>query len=292
MDVTILDFLEYLKNQKKASQNTLDSYKRDILKFKDYLKEERLTLRTLKSEDLEVFLDCLEQDGLSLSTISRIYSSLRSYFDFLFYEGKLSQNPMKFMKKPKAKPNASEILTLEEVESILAGPKGNEPRELRDKAILETLYGTGLKISELSKLEINDVNLNMEFINCSGSRRRVIPITQKIIDSLKKYILEARPKILSGKENNILFLNLKGEALTRQGLWKIITGYGGLLESDKNITPTIIRKSFASHMIQNGVDLKTVSNLLGNIGTIEGLTKEVTSVLLREEIQKKHPRLK
>ena len=262
----ILDFEIYLKNVKRSSKNTLESYLRDVRQFSAYCSLNKIkSLDYVDCDVIEKFFQYFAALGKSTSTISRSAASLRGYFTFLLNEKRISVNPIKNVKVQTAKKKLPEILTGKEVLKLLAQPVGNDYKSLRDKAMLELLYATGIKVSELIEINVYEVNLQIGILNLHSSKNaRIVPIYPGAVKALSNYILNVRPVIVSDSEEDRLFTNMNGAPLSRQGFWKIIKHYAELAKIDKDSTPHTLRHSFAAHLLENGADLKDIKDMLGH----------------------------
>ena len=291
MDI-ISEYINYIKNKKKLSENTISSYFTDIKKYLDYLGNKNINLEQVGENDIIGYLMELERTNISVSTVSRMISSIKSFHDYLFFSGKCKSDPTRNIKKPKLKQETVDILTEDEINSLLAFPKLDKPRLIRDKAIFEILYGTGIKVSELVEMNISDIDLDIEYIYCnSGKNQRVIPISDITKIYLEKYLNESRSKI--AKENETaLFVNSLGGRFTRQGLWKLIKKYALEANINKNINPSMLRHSFAIHLINNGANIAVVSKILGNsnLSSLQNYVNHINKNI-RKEMKEKHPRI-
>ncbi len=263
----ILEFEKYLIKEKKVSTNTLESYLRDVRQFNEFcLKANIGDIGNASNTHAISFLIGLQKKGRATSTITRNLVALRIFFHYLYDCGLIESNPVINFKTPKVEKKFPKTLTIKEIEILLATPDLNTNKGLRDRAILELLYSTGLKVSELISLEINNINFQEESLYYySNDEERSIPIGDIAISYLKKYLSYSREKILNDKKCNILFVNMQGSPLTRQGVWKIIKSYTKEAKIKKDITPHMIRHSFALHLLQNGADLHIVKELLGHL---------------------------
>lgn len=263
----ILEFEKYLIKEKKVSTNTLESYLRDVRQFNEFcLKANIGDIGNASNTHAISFLIGLQKKGRATSTITRNLVALRIFFHYLYDCGLIESNPVINLKAPKVEKKFPKTLTIKEIEILLATPDLNTNKGLRDRAILELLYSTGLKVSELISLEINNINFQEESLYYySNDEERSIPIGDIAISYLKKYLSYSREKILNDKKCNILFVNMQGSPLTRQGVWKIIKSYTKEAKIKKDITPHMIRHSFALHLLQNGADLHIVKELLGHL---------------------------
>ena len=233
----------------------------------------------------------LEKDSVSVATVSRMISSIKSFHDYLFLNHITDNNPAKTIKKPKVEKHEVDILTEKEIEELLNFHKLNTPKLIRDKAIFEVLYGTGIKVSELVDMDIEDVDLELDYIYCNiAKNKRVIPLSDTTKVYLEKYIKEARPKITEDTEN-ALFVNSLGQRFTRQGLWKLIKKYASIANINKNINPSMLRHSFAIHLLNEGANIAVVSKILGNanLSSLQAYLNHINKNM-RREIKEKHPR--
>ena len=262
----ILDFETYLKNVKKSSKNTLESYLRDIGQFSAYCSINKIKdLNLVDSGVIHKFFEYLNVMGKSQSTITRCAASLRAYFVFLINNQCISNNPMLSVKVKSAQKKLPEILTGKEVLKLLAQPCGNDYKSIRDKAMLELLYATGIKVTELIELTVTEVNIQIGILNMqSAKNNRIVPIYPAAIKTLANYILNVRPAIISDSEQDRLFTNMNGESLSRQGFWKIVKHYADMAKIEKDITPHTLRHSFAAHLLENGADIKDIKEMLGH----------------------------
>jgi len=284
-------YLSYLSDVKHSSMNTIRSYKRDLMHFVDYMKQNG-TLRVADVNQTQVrsYVLDMENRNFSSATVSRNIASLRSFFLFLLEKGLVSGNPASEIKAPKVEKKIPDVLTIEEVSLLLEQPSGDSPKEIRDKAMLELLYATGLRVTELISLRYQDINLSMSFVEChDGSKSRIIPIENAAKTALERYLGSVRDKICGGSD--YLFTNLKGEEMSRQGFWKLIKSYAKRAGIEKEITPYMIRHSFASHMVNNGADLRSVQEMLGHsdISTTQIYLKGKPG-RLKEVYDRTHPR--
>ena len=293
MTTEIESFIHYLEDVKQSSRNTVVSYQRDLRQLKEYLerqgiKEPAKVTRTC----LNSYISYLERKGKATTTISRILASTKAFFHYELMEGNIRRDPAELLKTPKIEKKIPVILSVEEVNRFLEQPEGEGAKEVRDKAMLELLYATGMRVSELINLKITDVNLTMNYILCRDvSKERVIPIENVAKMALENYIKSVRESISHG--SMFLFTNMKGQPMTRQGFWKLIKAYAAKAGIDKDITPHMIRHYFASHLVSNGADLKAVQEMLGHsdISTTQIYLRSRQSKL-KEEYEKAHPRAK
>lgn len=293
MEKTLDRFITYLHNVKKKSENTVLSYNRDLTKFIKYLRTNKITsLDKVEEKDLEKYIKELNDNGFKSATVSRNIASLKAFFHYLNNEGVLSNDPTKSLKSPKIEKKIPEILTTDEVFALLEQPSGDSPKEIRDKAMLELLYATGIRVSELINLETSDVNLKTSSILCrDGSKSRTIPYGKKAKDALTRYLEGAREAIVDNKESTILFANCSGQKMSRQGFWKLIKHYAKKAGIESDITPHTLRHSFAAHLVENGADLRSVQEMLGHsdISTTQ-IYANMSHSHIREVYNRTHPR--
>ena len=265
MEKQIKLFLQFLENDKRASANTLQSYKRDILQYQEYINENGLNYLKVDCDDLNSYFEYLKKQGRKTSTISRAIASVRAFYQFLVRTKKIKKDPTAEVKTPKIEKKVPSILTQKEVELLLDQPKCVDLKGIRDKAMLEFTYATGMRVSEIIALNIEDVNLEDEFVFCHyGYKKRTIPLGKMAVKTLADYIKRARPILIKTEEEKALFVNLSGERLTRQGFWKIVKYYKEQANITKDITPHVLRHSFATHLLQNGAELKAIQMMLGH----------------------------
>ena len=262
----ILEFEAFLKYEKASSNNTLQSYLRDVSQFSAYCKLNAIEdASKVTPKKLNEYFDYLHSTGRSDATVSRNVASLRCYFKFLVKKGICSANPVSDVKQKAAAKKIPEILTNKEVLLLLEQPKGSDYKSIRDKAMLELLYATGIKVSELIDLNLTDINRQIGVLHLRTEKNeRVIPIYHEALRVLNRYINEARGVIISENSEDKLFTNMNGSPMSRQGFWKIIKHYAELAEIAKDITPHTLRHSFAAHLLENGAELKDIKEMLGH----------------------------
>lgn len=260
------EFSTYLSDVKGVSPNTLDSYLRDTADYLRFLQDQQIS--SPANADLNViehYVAQLRSQQKSTATITRHTASIRCFYQFLILNGEAAANPAKGIKLEKAPQKLPEILTGSEIDLLLSQPDTQQPKGCRDKAMLELLYATGIRVSELVNLNIDDVNLNTGILRCRGERGdRIIPIYPEAVTAISDYIFRVRRMIVEPDERQALFTNLNGHRLTRQGFWKIIKGYTEMAGITKEITPHTLRHSFALHLLENGADLKDIQHMLGH----------------------------
>ena len=265
MEKQIKLFLEFLKNDKRLSENTLQSYRRDVTQFENYINQNNMDYLTVTEEDIKKYLESLDKMNKKTSTISRNLASIRSYYQFLMRTKKVSEDPTEKISSPKIEKKAPSILSSQEIELLLEQPNNIDLKGIRDKAMLEFAYATGMRVTEIISLNIDDVNLEEGYVTCkSTSKQRSIPLGSLSLVALKEYIEKARPVIIKDDKTKSLFVNINGKRLTRQGFWKIVKYYKEQAHITKEITPHVLRHSFATHLLQNGADLKAIQTMLGH----------------------------
>ena len=293
MEREIMNFISYLHNIKKTSNNTELSYKRDLGKMRQYLEENGISgLNDITEEVLDSYIVYLEENQFAAATISRNIASIKAFFHYLAKEGVIEKDISIGLKAPKIEKKMPEILTPEEVIWLLEQPKGDTPKEIRDKAMLELLYATGIRVTELITLKVSDVNMQMGFIICrDGSKERVIPFGAAAKKAMTNYLEKARNVMLFDLQSDILFVNCSGQPMSRQGFWKLIKYYAKKAGIMADITPHTLRHSFAAHLVENGADLRSVQEMLGHsdISTTQ-VYATLTHNRIREVYSKAHPR--
>lgn len=289
------DFIEYLKNEKHKAENTLIAYERDIKGFEQFLTERRgKTLADCAESDAIAYVLSMGKENKSKATINRKVSALRTYCDFLIGQSVLDTNPFAGIKSGKSDKREIDYLTLEDVEALLALPS-DDRKGLRDKALMEFMYGTGARVTEVVRLRIEDVNLRMSFVTLRdvNDESRIVPLGRYAREALVEY-LEGTYDSMKGSEKkgeDYVFINLRGEQLTRQGIWKILKNYGEKLGLAERMTPQILRDSFAVHILKNGGDLKSLQELMGFEDMSIGIAYlAVTDIHVRDVFKRCHPR--
>ena len=289
----VLAFENYLLNIKHASENTVASYMRDIRQFRDYMTDiEDLEICSCDRDCICRYTDHLVSKGKSPSTVNRSVASLRSFFGYLLSENMVDVDPVQNIAQQKAEKKLPQILSGQEVEELLNQPNTKDLKGLRDKALLETLYATGMRVSEMIGLNVGDVNLIGSFIRCEGNgKNRIIPLYPEAVRSLEIYISNIRPQISPTGETTALFVNMSGERMTRQGFWKIIKYYQQKANIKKEITPHTLRHSFAAHLLERGADIHSLQEMLGHsdISSTQRYTQFVKQNL-KTIYNKAHPR--
>lgn len=256
----------YLTDVKKSSDNTIESYMRDLLQFSSYCAVSGLNdLSKAGSDTIQKYAEHLSGCGKSVSTVSRITASLRCYYKFLVKEGISKSNPTEKLTTQKAEKKLPGILTANEIILLLSQTDGTDFKSIRDKAMLELLYATGIRVSELIELKATDINLAIGILQLKkGDKERIIPIYPAAVKSIGNYVLNVRPAIVSSPDEDRLFTNMTGQHLSRQGFWKIIKHYADAAGIKKEITPHTLRHSFAAHLLENGARLSDIKEMLGH----------------------------
>lgn len=290
MERNIYEFITYLRDVKESSPNTIQAYQNDLKKLQLYLEKQDITSVTKISEtSLNSYVLNLEKEGFSPASVSRNISSIKAFFLYLLKMGKISKDPSERLKPPKVRRKAPETMDIDEMNLLLNQPDRKTSKGIRDRAMLELLYATGIKVTELISLKLSDINLKMKYITCEGKNERSIPFGRPAKEALEEY-LAIRQKAFNKQSSNILFLNTSGEQLSRQGFWKIIKGYAEAAGME-GVNPNRIRQTFAIHLLDNGADLESVREFLGHndiMSTQQYLTKNHKNS--REVYQKTHPR--
>ena len=294
MENYVQHFISYLASERGLAQNTLESYGRDLRYFQQYLENNRLTFATgSTNEIIRTYLDELKKQGKAVSTISRNLAALKSFYQYLLKEQHLDADPASKIESPKLEKKLPQVLSVQQVELLLKQPNINLPAGLRDKAMLELLYATGIRVSELTTINVNDVNLELGYIKCfgRGAKERVVPLGSIASKCVTQYLRKGRTALVRSKQEEAMFVNHHGRRLTRQGFWKIIKKYALEAQIDQKITPHTLRHSFATHLLENGADLRSVQEMLGHadISTTQIYT-HVTKNRLKEVYDKAHPR--
>lgn len=293
MEQQLDNFIHYLEAVRKSSRNTILSYKRDLEKFATFLDAQAVVdLTDVNETTMNAYILMMEQKQFATSTISRNIAALKSFFDYLERYENHQGNPAARLKAPKIEKKAPEVLTVAEVTRLLEQPAGRNNKELRDKAMLELMYATGIRVSELVSLTIDDINVQAGYIRCSErGRERIIPIGSVARISLRQYLKQARPAMISDDSSAILFPNYSGQPMSRQGFWKILKQYAAKAGIESDITPHTLRHSFAAHLLENGADLRSVQEMLGHsdISTTQIYLKMNTG-RIRDIYSHTHPR--
>ncbi len=267
MEHQIEEFITYLQNTKRASQNTVASYRRDLHKLTVYLSEEHdlFSWKEVTHTHLVSYMLYMDRENFAASTISRNLAVIRSYFQYLLKYKLVEDNPAEALKAPKVEKKLPRVLTMDEINRLLKQPDLTTNKGIRDLAMLELLYATGIKVSELISLKVKDVNLKMEYITCiDRMKERIIPFDSNTQKALSSYLSEARAALIGNEKTDVLFTNYQGKPMSRQGFWKLLKQYARNAEITTEITPQTLRHSFAAHMVQNGADLRALQEMLGH----------------------------
>lgn len=286
------EYEKYLKTEKKSSTNTVCSYLRDIRQFLVYLEGKEYAPEDVGHEELEIYLKTLSAGGKSPASVTRAMASLRSFYGFLLDCGVCRENPTSGFSPAKVERKLPQILTNKEVELFLAQPECVDAKGYRDRAMLELLYATGLRVSELIGLDVENVNIPASFLRCcSHGKVRVIPLYPAAVHAVADYVERIRPQMIEEEEETALFVNMTGERMSRQGFWKIIKHYQEKAGIKKEITPHTLRHSFATHLLENGADLHSIQQMLGHadISSTQVYT-QLANNRLKEIYNKAHPR--
>ena len=292
MEKDIKNFLEFIKSDKKLSKNTLESYQRDILQYQEYLEEKKINYKEINNENVLGYLDYLKGLDKKASTISRHLASIRLFYQYLLKNKIVKEDPTKGIQSPKIEKKAPSILSSQEVSLLLEQPNGEGLKSIRDKAMLEVAYATGMRVTEIISLNVSDIDIESSLVICKNeNKQRIIPLGKLSLSALKEYMTIARPNMIKDDNETALFVNVNGKRLTRQGFWKIIKFYKEQAHITKDITPHVLRHSFATHLLQNGADLKSIQTMLGHsdISSIQ-VYMQFQDDSLKNIYNKAHPR--
>ena len=259
-------FEQYLREVKQASENTVQSYRRDLMQMITYLEEKEIReAAKVTKTSLHGYILHMEEQGKAATTISRMMAAMKAFFNYECMQACIRRNPAESLHAPKVEKKAPVVLSVDQVSALLAQPSGQTPKEIRDKAMLALLYATGIRVSELIGIQMEDINMNIGFLVCrDGERERTIPFGRSAKAALEEYLEHARNELLRGKESDYFFVNCTGGAMSRQGFWKIIKYYGEKAGIEEDITPHTLRHSFAAHLIARGADMRAVQTILGH----------------------------
>ena len=282
----------YLAEEKKAASNTMSSYLRDIRQFEHWLETEGTAVEQVAQEDVESYIRYLTSQGKSAATVTRSLASLKSFYSYLMSQGWVDRNPARGLAPAKVERKLPQILTSKEVELFLEQPDPSDAKGCRDRAMLELLYATGIRVSELIALDVDDLNLPGGVLKCfSKGKERIIPLYPAAIRALNEYVHNVRPQLVDSLDETALFVNMNGERMSRQGFWKLIKYYQEKAGIKKDITPHTLRHSFAAHLLENGADLRSIQEMLGHADIS---STQIYSRLLNQKIKdvylKAHPR--
>lgn len=297
MQTWLESYLDYLTREKKVSRSTVRSYESDLRDFTEALASQGVTAPSaMQASHVQNYLSGLRNGGMSAATAARRLVAIRGLCRFGIIGGILGKDPTLQLESPKAERKAPRFLQADEVEKLLAAPDPATPSGMRDRAMLELLYASGLRVSELTALNVEDAHADLGFVRCSGSagRERVVPVGAKAAGWLTRYLQEARPELLKGGEpGDALFLNRLGQRLTRQGFWKILKKYAELCDIPPDLAPHALRHSFAMHLLENGADIRAVQDMLGHVSsqsTLAYRTAAKAKIKIKEEYDRAHPR--
>jgi len=290
MERWIDSYMNYIAVEKGLSRNTLDSYSGDLVRYASFLGGLGIVeIGETSKMEVMAYLLSLWKQGLSAKTVARSISVLRGFYRWLADEGVLRGNPLENMESPRTTRSLPEVLSLDEVESLLNQPDPSNPIGMRDKAMLELLYATGLRVSELTHLVLNNINLEAGYLIVlgKGDKQRIVPMGQEALHWLRRYLEESRKRLLGNKRNSFAFISQWGKGMSRQGFWKIIKKYALVAGIRKNISPHTLRHSFASHLLEGGADLRSVQSLLGHVDIS---TTQIYTHVTRERLKRVHAR--
>jgi len=294
MKNTVDEFLNYLSVEKGLSHNTILAYRQDLNKYLKYLEAKKVgSFKEVKRSIISNFMLYLKDKGLNSNSISRALVAIKMLHRFLVNERYIKDDVTSVLSLPKLWRKLPEVLSAEEVEKLLVGPNLKAPQGIRDKAVLELMYATGMRVSEIAGLKLNNLNLDMGFVKCTGKgqKERIIPLGKYASRALERYVNKTRPKLLKGKDDPFLFLSRLGKKVSRQTFWKTIKAYAKKSKIKKEITPHTLRHSFATHLLERGADLRTVQEMLGHsdISTTQ-LYTHINRERLKQIHRKFHPR--
>ena len=289
MEQEIKSFVSYLHEVKKTSQNTELSYQRDLMKMMRFLQSQKVEkLQDVTETNLNSYILDLEKKGMAAATVSRNIASMKAFYLYMMRNGEVTADPAENLKAPKVEKKVPDVLSVAEVEKLLEQPGERRAKGLRDRAMLELLYATGIRVTELISLRVSDVNWKLDYIVCQDrTRERIIPFGMKARKALDQYMESARADLIGDKECDMLFPNCSGESMSRQGFWKLLKHYAKQAGIKMEITPHTLRHSFATHLVDNGADLRVVQEMLGHSDIS---TTMMYAVRTREVYAKAHPR--
>ena len=293
MEGNIQAFVSYLSSEKSASYNTQISYERDLKKLKEYLAQQGIfNVKEVSETSLNSYVLFLEKEGKAAATVSRYIASFKGFFEYCLKHGIVTEDPTEHLKPPKVEKKFPQILTISETKKLMDSPDLKSDKGIRDKAMLELLYATGIRVSELLSLKIEDMNLNMEYVVChEKSKDRIIPFGSAAKAALETYMENTREQMIGGVQSEYLFVNCSGKPMSRQGFWKLIKYYAEKVGIEKEITPHTFRHSFAAHLLENGADVQSVQKMMGHadVSTTQ-MYVEMQTGNVRDIYKKFHPR--
>ncbi|OGW29446.1 MAG: site-specific tyrosine recombinase XerD [Nitrospinae bacterium RIFCSPLOWO2_12_FULL_47_7] len=291
MNEFVKEYIAFLSIEKRHSRNTVDAYKRDVTRFVHFFSDRKAD--SLTTQDIRIFLIKLQKEGISSSTQARFLSSLKSFFRFLLNEKHIKENPVEILESPKRWRKLPALLAISEVDVLLACPDKKTPFGIRDQAMLEVLYATGLRVSELVSLKKSDLNLQVGYLRSfgKGSKERIVPMGEVARAAVENYLLRSRPAFLKGRNASELFITQQGTGMTRQGFWKILKAYVMQTNIKTSISPHTLRHAFATHLLEGGADLRSVQQMLGHsdISTTQIYT-HILQQRMRDIHDQFHPR--
>jgi integrase/recombinase XerD len=287
-------YLGYLRDVRRMSPNTVSSYARDLVALAAYADKHHQSIESLDRRDLEAFARALMTQGLAPRSVARAIACIRGLYKFLLVEKRVAADPSEDLRAPRAWPALPKYLDLDEVDRLLAQPDTSTPRGIRDKALIELLYATGLRVTELLSLKAPDINLSAGYLTCigKGDKERIVPLGESAADWVRRYFAEARPALLKNRKSNWLFVNAKGGTqLSRVGFWKVLKEYGIKSGVSRDLSPHVLRHSFATHLLERGADLRAIQMMLGHadLSTTQIYT-HVLEARLRTVYDRFHPR--
>lgn len=293
MTAYLEEYQIYLAEERHASENTMSSYLRDVRQFEAYLSlDERTDVLHVGQSTIQDYMSWMTGKRKSAATVTRSVAALKSFYQFLVLSGRIRKNPVQNITPAKVERHLPQILTGKEVELFLEQPQCTDMKGYRDHAMLELLYATGIRVSELISLNLSDLNLGAGMIRCAGkAKERMIPLYPAAIRALRDYVEEIRPSMIASEEETALFVNMNGERMSRQGFWKIIKYYQEKAKIEKDITPHTLRHSFAAHLLENGADLRSIQEMLGHADiSSTQIYAELVNQKLKNVYNKAHPR--
>ncbi len=289
----ITAFLNFCRLEKGLSCNSIDAYSADLAKFIAFVNHSGPASTWPGPEGLRHYIDHLHQTGLSSRSIARHVATLRNFYGFLLREGLISSDPTEYVRAPRQWQTIPKFLNLEDIEKLIAAPDASRPTGLRDRAMLELLYATGLRVSELCRLGRSDIDTSLGYLRTTGkgNKQRLVPVGDSALRAVGAYLAEGREALLKGRPSRYLFVTARGGCLTRQAFWKLLAGYGRKTGIFHGLTPHVIRHTFATHLLEGGADLRSVQAMLGHadISTTQIYTHVLRS-RLRETVDRHHPR--
>jgi integrase/recombinase XerD len=283
---------QYLKTEKKASENTVSSYMRDVQQFASSMDKQRIPLTEVMHADVERYCETLVHNGKSAATVTRAMASIKSFYTCLQKTGYAGGNPARSVATAKVERKLPQILSGKEVELFLAQPSGADLKGVRDRAMLELLYATGIRVSELIGLQMEDINLDGGFLRCCArGKERIIPLYPAAVRALRDYVRKVRPQLIEDATEHVLFVNMTGEPMSRQGFWKLVKYYQEKAGITTEITPHTLRHSFAAHLLENGADLHSIQEMLGHADiSSTQIYSQLVNQKLKNIYNKAHPR--